>query len=142
MSDTAGRAPVVTVVGGGLAGCEVALQVADRGYPVRLIEQKPLRRTPAQTSDQLAELVCSNSFRSANPQNAIGLLKVEMRQVGSHVMRLADVHAVPAGDALAVDDGSSCISRLSYDTRPSMMSSNREFRAASSSSVATFPSFT
>ncbi len=103
MSDTAGRAPVVTVVGGGLAGCEVALQVADRGYPVRLIEQKPLRRTPAQTSDQLAELVCSNSFRSANPQNAIGLLKVEMRQVGSHVMRLADVHAVPAGDALAVD---------------------------------------
>ena len=95
--------PVVTIVGGGLAGCEVALQLAGRGFPVRLLEQKPLRRTPAQTSDHLGELVCSNSFRSANPANAIGLLKVEMRTVGSEVMRLADLHAVPAGDALAVD---------------------------------------
>ncbi len=93
----------VNVVGGGLAGCEVALQLAARGVPVRLFEQKPLQRTPAQKSDALAELVCSNSFRSANVQNAIGLLKWEMRRVGSRVMAAADAHAVPAGDALAVD---------------------------------------
>jgi methylenetetrahydrofolate--tRNA-(uracil-5-)-methyltransferase len=99
---TAGH-PKVTVVGGGLAGCEVALQLAARGFPVRLVEQKPLRRTPAQSTDALAELVCSNSFRSANVQNAIGLLKREMRAVGSHIMAAADRCAVPAGDALAVD---------------------------------------
>lgn len=93
----------VTVIGGGLAGCEVALQLALRGVPVRLIEQKPLRRTPAQSTDALAELVCSNSFRSANVQNAIGLLKQEMRTVGSCILAAADRCAVPAGDALAVD---------------------------------------
>jgi methylenetetrahydrofolate--tRNA-(uracil-5-)-methyltransferase len=93
----------VTVVGGGLAGCEVALQLAARGFRVRLLEQKPRQRTPAQKSDALAELVCSNSFRSANVQNAIGLLKWEMRHVGSRLLAAADAHAVPAGDALAVD---------------------------------------
>lgn len=93
----------VTVVGGGLAGCEVALQLAARGVPVRLHEMKPERRTPAQKSDRLAELVCSNSFRSANVANAIGLLKWEMRHVGSRILAAADAHAVPAGDALAVD---------------------------------------
>ena len=93
----------VTVVGGGLAGCEVALQLARRGVPVRLLEMKPERRTPAQTSDHLGELVCSNSFRSANVANAIGLLKWEMRHVGSAVLEAADRNAVPAGDALAVD---------------------------------------
>ena len=93
----------VTVIGGGLAGCELALQLASRGVPVRLFEQKPLRRTPAQNTDSLAELVCSNSFRSANVQNAIGLLKQEMRAVGSRVMAAAERCAVPAGDALAVD---------------------------------------
>lgn len=93
----------VTIVGGGLAGCEVALQLASRGVPVRLLEQKPLRRTPAQETDALAELVCSNSFRSANVQNAIGLLKAEMRAVGSRILAAADRCAVPAGDALAVD---------------------------------------
>ncbi|MCA9537399.1 MAG: methylenetetrahydrofolate--tRNA-(uracil(54)-C(5))-methyltransferase (FADH(2)-oxidizing) TrmFO [Myxococcales bacterium] len=93
----------VKVIGGGLAGCEVALQLARRGVPVRLYEMKPQRRTPAQQSDALAELVCSNSFRSAHVANAIGLLKWEMRAVGSAIMAAADKHAVPAGDALAVD---------------------------------------
>lgn len=93
----------VTVVGAGLAGCEVALQLADRGIAVRLLEMKPRKRTPAQVSDGLAELVCSNSFRSANVANAIGLLKWEMRLVGSRIMEAADLAAVPAGDALAVD---------------------------------------
>ena len=93
----------VQIVGGGLAGCEVALQLARRGVAVRLSEMKPAHRTPAQDSDFLAELVCSNSFRSANIANAIGLLKWEMRHVGSAIMAAAEVHAVPAGDALAVD---------------------------------------
>lgn len=93
----------VTVVGAGLAGCELSLQLASRGVRVRLLEMKPIERTPAQDSDSLAELVCSNSFRSANPNNAIGLLKWEMRAVGSHIMAAADETAVPAGDALAVD---------------------------------------
>lgn len=95
--------PAITVVGGGLAGCEVALQLARRGVPVRLHEMKPLRRTAAQTSDKLAELVCSNSFRSAHVANAIGLLKWEMRHTGSAIMAAADLAEVPAGDALAVD---------------------------------------
>lgn len=93
----------VTIIGAGLAGCEVALQLADRGVPVRLFEMKPQKRTPAQNSDGLAELVCSNSFRSANTANAIGLLKWEMEHVGSHIMQAARMAAVPAGDALAVD---------------------------------------
>lgn len=93
----------VRVVGGGLAGCEVALRLAERGLTVELWEMKPKKRTPAQVSDRLAELVCSNSFRSANVENAIGLLKEEMRQTGSHLMRFAQEAKVPAGDALAVD---------------------------------------
>ncbi|MEE2645281.1 MAG: methylenetetrahydrofolate--tRNA-(uracil(54)-C(5))-methyltransferase (FADH(2)-oxidizing) TrmFO, partial [Myxococcota bacterium] len=94
---------VVTVVGGGLAGCEVALQLGRRGVPVRLIEMKPVERTPAQVSDRLAELVCSNSFRSDELHSAIGLLKWEMRHAGSAIMAAADEAAVPAGAALAVD---------------------------------------
>lgn len=93
----------VMVIGGGLAGCEVALQLADRGIQVTLYEMKPHKRTPAQHSDLLAELVCSNSFRSDDPSNAIGLLKREMRALGSRVMQAADLCAVPAGSALAVD---------------------------------------
>lgn len=96
-------APVVTVVGAGLAGSEAALGLAARGFRVRLVEQKPKARTPAQTSDQLCELVCSNSFRGAALQNAVGLLKEEMRRLGSFVMRAADATRVPAGGALAVD---------------------------------------
>lgn len=95
--------PDVVVIGGGLAGCECAWQLAERGWRVALREQKPHRRTPAQTSDHLAELVCSNSLRSDNPQNAIGLLHEDLRLAGSLLLRLADAHRVPAGDALAVD---------------------------------------
>src|SRR5262245_57631141 len=96
-------APAVAVVGAGLAGCEVALGLADRGIPVVLFEQKPLARTPAQTADTLCELVCSNSFRGAALANAVGLLKEEMRRLGSFVMRAAEKTRVPAGGALAVD---------------------------------------
>ncbi|AUX44839.1 tRNA (uracil-5-)-methyltransferase [Sorangium cellulosum] len=93
----------VTVVGGGLAGCEAAYQLAQRGLHVRLIEMKPHKRTPAQTSDRMAELVCSNSLRGAALSNAVGLLKEELRRVGSLALRCADETAVPAGGALAVD---------------------------------------
>jgi methylenetetrahydrofolate--tRNA-(uracil-5-)-methyltransferase len=93
----------VTVIGGGLAGCEAAWQMARRGVPVRLYEMRPSRPTPAHTSDQLAELVCSNSFRSDDLGNAVGLLHEELRRVGSLVLEVADTHRVPAGKALAVD---------------------------------------
>lgn len=93
----------VTIVGAGLAGTEAALQLAARGIAVRLLEQKPGKRTPAQSTDWFAELVCSNSFRGAALSNAVGLLKEEMRRLGSFVMRAADACRVPAGGALAVD---------------------------------------
>ena len=93
----------VTVIGGGLAGCEAAWQLAKRGIPVDLYEMKPHRKTPAQTLDTFAELVCSNSLRSDRLTNAVGLLKAEMRKLDSLIMRAADATAVPAGGALAVD---------------------------------------
>src|SRR6185312_3464952 len=93
----------VTVIGGGLAGCEAALSLAQRGHRVRLCEMKPKRRTPAQATDRLCELVCSNSLRSDNPENAIGLLHEELRRSGSPILAAADQARVPAGDALAVD---------------------------------------
>lgn len=111
--------PTVTVIGAGLAGTEAAWQLASRGLHVRLLEQKPLRRTPAQTSDALAELVCSNSFRGAAIFNAVGLLKEEMRRAGSLVMAAADLTAVPAGGALAVDrDRFSATITRAIDTHP------------------------
>src|SRR5436853_5742462 len=94
---------VVQVVGGGLAGTEAALVLADAGVPVVLHEQKPEKRSPAHKENGLAELVCSNSLRSDNPHNAIGLLHEELRRLGSPVLRQADAARVPAGDALAVD---------------------------------------
>jgi methylenetetrahydrofolate--tRNA-(uracil-5-)-methyltransferase len=97
------QAKRVTVVGGGLAGCEAAYQLAVRGFPVTLIEQKPRKRTPAQIGDGLAELVCSNSMRGASLSNAVGLLKEELRRCGSLVMAVAERTRVPAGGALAVD---------------------------------------
>ena len=93
----------ITVLGAGLAGSEAAWQLAQAGLPVRLIDMKPQVRTPAQVSDFCAELVCSNSLRSSNVQNAVGLLKEEMRRLGSLIITLALRHRVPAGDALAVD---------------------------------------
>ncbi|HEX9577384.1 MAG TPA: methylenetetrahydrofolate--tRNA-(uracil(54)-C(5))-methyltransferase (FADH(2)-oxidizing) TrmFO [Myxococcales bacterium] len=96
-------AEMVHVIGGGLAGTEAALLLADAGVRVVLHEQKPARRSPAHKEDGLAELVCSNSLRSDNPQNAIGLLHEELRRLGSPVLQQADRARVPAGDALAVD---------------------------------------
>jgi methylenetetrahydrofolate--tRNA-(uracil-5-)-methyltransferase len=93
----------VTIIGGGLAGSEAAWQLARRGIAVRLYEMRPVRATAAHRSDQLGELVCSNSFRSASLQSAVGLLKEEMRRLGSLVMQVADRTRVPAGAALAVD---------------------------------------
>jgi len=94
---------VVTIIGAGLAGSEAALSLAERGIRVRLLEQKPKHRTAAAVSENFCELVCSNSFRGAALSNAVGLLKEEMRRLGSHVMRAADANTVPAGGALAVD---------------------------------------
>lgn len=93
----------VTVIGGGLAGGECAFQLARRGVRVVLLEMKPGKRSPAHQRDTLAELVCSNSFRSDNPENAIGLLHAELRDLDSMVFACADQCRVPAGDALAVD---------------------------------------
>ncbi len=93
----------VTIIGGGLAGCEAAWQLARHECPVRLFDMKPLRFSPAHESEDLAELVCSNSLRSADPHSAVGLLKDEMRRLDSLIMKAADHTAVPAGKALAVD---------------------------------------
>lgn len=93
----------VTVVGGGLAGCEAAWQLLRRGHRVRLCEMKPERYSPAHKSPRLAELVCSNSLRSGAPENAAGLLKEELRRLDSLLLAAADATAVPAGKALAVD---------------------------------------
>lgn len=93
----------ISVVGGGLAGSEAAWQLARAGVPVDLHEMKPARRSPAHKLDGLAELVCSNSLRSDNPENAVGLLHEELRRLGSLVLEAADTTRVPAGDALAVD---------------------------------------
>ena len=93
----------VTVLGAGLAGSECAWQLAKRGIPVRLVEMKPLKKSPAHSSDYFAELVCSNSLRSDELTNAVGLLKEEMRRLGSLIMESADLNRVAAGGALAVD---------------------------------------
>jgi methylenetetrahydrofolate--tRNA-(uracil-5-)-methyltransferase len=93
----------ISVVGGGLAGSEAAWQLARVGVDVDLREMKPARRSPAHRIDGLAELVCSNSLRSDNPENAVGLLHEELRRLGSLVLEAADATRVPAGDALAVD---------------------------------------
>ncbi len=93
----------VTVVGAGLAGSEAAWQLAEMGIPVRLIEMRPNEKTPAHHTEYYGELVCSNSLRAAAVTNAVGLLKEEMRLLGSLIMRCADAHSVPAGGALAVD---------------------------------------
>jgi methylenetetrahydrofolate--tRNA-(uracil-5-)-methyltransferase len=94
----------IHVIGGGLAGSEAAWQVAERGVPVVLHEMRPERGTEAHQTDRLAELVCSNSFRSDDVEtNAVGLLHEEMRRAGSLILRMADSHQVPAGGALAVD---------------------------------------
>ncbi len=106
----------IHVIGGGLAGCEAAWQIAKVGVPVILHEMRPVRTTDAHHTDTLAELVCSNSFRSDDSDfNAVGLLHHEMRGMDSLILQTGDTHKVPAGSALAVDrDGSQkpCRQRL------------------------------
>src|SRR3954452_3606475 len=110
----------VHVIGGGLAGSKAAWQIARAGVPVMLHEMRPLRMTDAHKTDRLAELVCSNSFRSDDPDaNAVGLLHEEMRRLGSLVMREGDAHQVPAGGALAVDrDGFSAAVTAALEAHP------------------------
>lgn len=93
----------VTVIGAGLAGCEATWQLIKRSIPVRLVEMRPKKESPAFHTDRFAELVCSNSLRSNAMNNAVGILKEELRQMDSLIMKSADMHAVPAGSALAVD---------------------------------------
>ncbi len=93
----------IRIIGAGLAGSECAFALAQRGHQVELIEMRPVRMTPAHATSNLAELVCSNSFRSSAPTNAVGLLKQEMRLMNSLVIRAGEVARVPAGDAFAVD---------------------------------------
>lgn len=93
----------IHVIGGGLAGCEAAYQIAKRGIQVKLHEMKPIKFSPAHTNQNLAEIVCSNSFKSDLLTNACGLLKEELRRLDSLLIRCADETKVPAGQALAVD---------------------------------------
>jgi methylenetetrahydrofolate--tRNA-(uracil-5-)-methyltransferase len=95
--------PIITVIGGGLAGSEAAWQIARRGFQVRLFEMRPVVMTPAHTTDQLGELVCSNSLKSGQPGTAPFLLKEELRRLDSLLLRIAEEVKVPAGHALAVD---------------------------------------
>ena len=113
-----GNENAVHVIGGGLAGSEAAFQIAARGVPVILHEMRPVRMTDAHQTEGLAELVCSNSFRSDDSEtNAVGVLHQEMRMMGSVIMTAADRHKVPAGGALAVDrDGfSDCVQQMLTD---------------------------
>ena len=93
----------VNVIGAGLAGCEAAYQISKRGIKVKLYEMKKHKKTPAQKLDTFAELVCSNSFRSSDIKNAVGLMKEELRQMDSLIMRVADNTQVKAGASLSVD---------------------------------------
>ncbi len=94
---------MIHIIGGGLAGCEAAWQAARMGVPATIHEMRPIRPTAVHKTDRLAELVCSNSFRGDKLDNAVGLLKEEMRRLDSLIMRIADRVRVPAGAALAVD---------------------------------------
>ena len=115
-----GPSAPIHIVGGGLAGCEAAWQIVGQGVPVVLHEMRPLRGTAAHKTAGLAELVCSNSFRSDDPEhNAVGLLHEEMRRLDSLVMRTADANQVPAGGALAVDrDGFSAAVTAALEAHP------------------------
>ena len=93
----------ITVIGGGLSGCEAAYQIAKRGIKVKLYEMKPGKFSPAHSNENLAEIVCSNSFKSNSITNACGLLKEELRRLDSLLIKCADNTCVPAGQALAVD---------------------------------------
>jgi methylenetetrahydrofolate--tRNA-(uracil-5-)-methyltransferase len=121
----------VHVVGGGLAGSEAAWQIAEAGLPVVLHEMRPVRQTEAHGTESLAELVCSNSFRSDDPgTNAVGLLHQEMRRLGSLIMREADRHQLPAGGALAVDrDGFAAGVTAALESHPNVTIRREEIDA-------------
>ncbi len=110
----------VHIIGAGLAGCEAAWQIAQRGVGVVLHEMRPVRMTQAHRTQSLAELVCSNSFRSDDAaNNAVGLLHAELRKLNSLIMRAADANQVPAGGALAVDrDGFSAAVSEALEAHP------------------------
>jgi len=93
----------INVIGGGLAGCEAAYQIAKRGIKVKLYEMKPQKFSPAHSNENLAEIVCSNSFKSNSITNACGLLKEELRRLDSLLIKCADETKVPSGQALSVD---------------------------------------
>ena len=93
----------VIVIGAGLAGCEAAWQIANSGIAVKLVEMRPYQSTPAHHTGEFGELVCSNSFGALSPDRAAGLLQTELRMFNSLIMKVADMFAVPAGGALAVD---------------------------------------
>src|SRR5262249_39482624 len=93
----------IHIIGGGLAGAEAAFQLSERGHDVVIHEMRGVKTTPAHKTDRLAELVCSNTFKSTEVTNAHGLLKAEMRELGSLVLEAADAARIPAGTALAVD---------------------------------------
>src|ERR1700704_2800638 len=120
MTPTKIPAETVHVIGGGLAGSEAAWQIANAGVRVVLHEMRPVRMTEAHRTEALAELVCSNSFRSDDAaNNAVGLLHAEMRRLGSLIMRAADANQVPAGGALAVDrDGFSAAVTSALEDHP------------------------
>src|SRR5882762_10487274 len=121
----------VHVIGGGLAGSEAAWQLAAAGVPVVLHEMRPVRGTEAHLTDSLAELVCSNSFRSDDAQNnAVGLLHEEMRRAGSLILKAADAHKLPAGGALAVDrHGFSAAVTTALESHPGVTISREEVTA-------------
>src|ERR1051325_9529517 len=114
------RMQPIHIIGGGLAGSEAAWQLASRGVPVMLHEMRPVRATAAHKTASLAELVCSNSFRSDEREtNAVGLLHEEMRRLGSLILRCGDAHQVPAGGALAGDrDGLSAAVTAALQAHP------------------------
>src|ERR1700749_186742 len=121
----------IHIIGGGLAGSEAAWQAAEAGCDVVLHEMRPVRGTDAHQTDGLAELVCSNSFRSDDAENnAVGLLHEEMRRAGSLILKAADAHKLPAGGALAVDrHGFSAAVTGALETHPRVTIARREVAA-------------
>jgi methylenetetrahydrofolate--tRNA-(uracil-5-)-methyltransferase len=131
----------VSIVGAGLAGSECAWQLARRGHRVRLFEMRPQVKTAAHQTDRCAELVCSNSFRSDNPRNAVGLLKREMELLDSLVIRCARAAAVPAGDALAMDrDEFSAMVTREIESRPEIEIIREEVQKIPSACLTKIPS--
>jgi methylenetetrahydrofolate--tRNA-(uracil-5-)-methyltransferase len=133
---TAANQPQITVIGGGLSGCEAAWQAARLGVRVELFEMRPGKTTPAHKTDLLAELVCSNSLKSDSIVNASGLLKEELRRLGSVMLAVAEGHRVEAGTALAVDrDNFAGEVQERIEANPSILVNRREFESLDESRV-------